>query len=257
MLESLGQSIALATHANAALAGERVSLDIASNPWFKGMGSLPFFTGDGANKLGDNPDEWIAKLSAQGFTSAFLWFEPYDGNPETINGLAFIGGTRWAPVTAAVGVEIVWHERIDEGRDAQPEHRRLGFRVLPEQSSVQAAPVEAIEHLNRALGAMAAFQKRHFPEEPFTERMLQPAQEILRGAASIPDVVFSLFPGGYPETSYRLAGAVHAGWVLGGMGWWTDRTMSEPELESEFWAVTGDYYAALGKALFATCHVKL
>jgi hypothetical protein len=50
-----------------------------------------------------------------------------------------------------------------------------------------------------------------------------------------------------------LVGAVNAGWTIGGMGWWNDRSFKDADLQREFEELTYDYYEAMSAALYAAC----
>ena len=261
MLSSIGQSIALASHLNAFLAGHPVALSAEDNPWFKGTPLNDFRVGDDPTQtVARSLDEWMANLSSQRFAKAYLWFEPAQGaGISSIQAIGFAGASLWAPVAVGPGVEVIWHHRVryDPVARAVADQYFGGYRVMPGQHSLRATADEASRELVVALEAASEFQVRRRPEQPFGD-MFHAGIDVLEGGPWKRERIDLLFPAGlYPETSHRLVGAVEEAWAFGGMGWWDDWASKDPDLQFEYEQVTKAYYTAMGKALFAACDMDL
>lgn len=262
MISSIGQAVALTTFANAACAGHEVSFFIEGHPWFAHTEYMWFRIGDDpARVIARDVPTWLGRLRASGFGRAYLWFEPPSGaRLSEIQSLAFAGASRWAPVTCGENLEVIWHERVEIDRTNKDKPWKLlrgGFAVQPGQASLTSTPEDASQSLTEALRQMTLFQERYRPKEPFGD-MFRTGIEILASSQRWHENVDSLFPADlYPDESYRLVGAVNAAWALGGMGWWSDWSSPDPDIQGDYEDVTKDYYAAMGKALFAACNVTL
>jgi hypothetical protein len=273
MKSSVGQAVALATHANAALAGFDVHLDIASHPWFNFWSDYRFGIGaDRSRQLADTADGWFATLRDMDFKRAYFWFEPYDGDWSTIARIGFVGQDRWAPVTVAHGQEIIWHEELqhDPANERRPWRTwRGGYEVQAGQASVKATPEAAARDLDAALVRMIGFEQTYRRGEAFRDSFerarrwlassgLVPSSERSGPADEDPAEIGSLFPADlYPTSSIALVSAVARGWVLGAMGSWNDWSSEDPTVSAEFRSITETYYQALGSCLVAACDVRL
>ncbi len=104
MTSDLGQSVALTTYANAAIAGHKVELDIETHPWFKWFSECRFGVGEDRNQqTAANPNEWLAGLVNAGWERAYLFVEPYNGNFDSIMHLAFAGSGKVGAGACATG----------------------------------------------------------------------------------------------------------------------------------------------------------
>jgi hypothetical protein len=273
MKSSVGHAVALATHANAALAGFDVHLDLTSHPWFNFWSEYRFGIGaDRGRQVAGRADDWFAALRGMDFKRAYLWFEPYDGDWGTIARIGFAGQDRWAPVTVAGDQEIIWHEELqhDPANAERPWRTwRGGYEVQPGQASVKATPEAAARDLDAALGRMIHFEQTYRREAPFRDAF-ERARRWLASSGLVPSSdrpalrdedpaeVRSLFPADlYPESSIALVSAVARGWVLGAMGSWNDWSSEDPTVMAEFQSVTETYYQALGSCLVAACDIRL
>ncbi|RYG24727.1 hypothetical protein EON82_09740 [bacterium] len=262
MQSAVGQCVALVTYAQLALEGNPEPFDWKSNPWFAHTAEYRFGVGKrGGPVQAEDPAAWIEGLSQNGFRSAALFVEPYNGSRETINFVGFAGGLRIAPVTTMDGgEEIIWHEETRFDPVAQAWHvYRGGFRVMPGQDRVRVTMDAAESGLRAALEGMVEFQRTHRAGEPYFAEMFDAGLAVLDGRASGEKEQEALkraremFPTRHDLRAVRLVASVEASWALGGMGWWNDWGTGDEAVERSFHETTETYYCAMMAALAAAC----
>ena len=262
MVASIGQTVALATHANAALKGHDVSLDEASNGWFQHTQPLTFGAGEDQERLyATGADEWMQRLKTDGFSTAYEWFEPPEGLPNGIDSVAFVGGQRWATVTVSASRQVIWHIRAknDPSNEQRPWRIYMaGYQVMPGQSSLSATIQEATSCLSAVLEDLLRFDAQHPREHDHFSKRFRIGIDQLTSNGPWPEPVLAMFPGSlYPVEAYRLAAAVNASWCIRGMGRWNDWWSPDTATQAEFDALNISYYTAVGRALHAATNVDL
>ena len=253
-------AVMLATHANAFLAGHPVKLEMSesagrSREWrFR-------IENDMFSRFATDPGGWFRWLADHGHVRSRIVVEDLTGpKPFSLHDFNW-PAPRGAPLTEKADNEMVWcishaTEKFEDGSKVNRTY--IGGYILdPRVTCLQATVTEAEEEFSEMLQQMDAFQRIHAPErhsyEPYDE-----ALAVLNGSIPIPEALTTMLPSGlYPESSYRLIGALHRVPFVGGLGYWNDIFSADPIVQSKYADLAHRFSRAGDKALFAACDVDL
>jgi hypothetical protein len=208
--------------------------------------------------LASDPAAWFALLKQRGIRAIRLHHVPGDGKYEDYNTVVFGGGGRWLIETATETQSDFWQSHSEVVDEKAPDRRIWGDTVHRVAVNWKPRPVpfadmtRARADLAAVLPEVLAFAKAHEEKRDFAEffergiAALSSASPLNKSDAPDIDGCESL-----TLPARQLLGAAGASWVFGGMSWWNDGGVRDPEANKTYLALTQQLWNAVTNAIVA------
>lgn len=205
-----------------------------------------------------DPAQWFAWLKTQGVRAIRMHHVPSENKIADYNTVVFGGGGRWLIETATETQSDFWQSHSEVVDQRAPDQRIWGdtFHRIAVDWKPRPVPVTDMIRARRELAAVLpkvlAFAKAHEEKRDF-------ADFFERGIAAL-DSATPLNPSSAPDIdrcaslplpARQLLGAAGASWVFGGMTWWNDGGVADPEANKTYLALTQALWDALTAAIVA------
>jgi hypothetical protein len=209
--------------------------------------------------IASDPAAWFAWLKAQGIRAIRMHHVPSQGgNIEDYNTVVFGGGGRWLIETATEKQSDFWQSHSEVVDQKAPDHRIWGDTVHRVAVDWKPRPppftdmAKARADLAAVLPKVLAFAKAHEEKRDFAEffergiSALSSATPLGKSDAPDIDRCESL-----TLPARQLLGAAGASWVFGGMTWWNDGGVTDPEANKTYKVLTQQLWDAVTAAIVA------
>jgi len=208
--------------------------------------------------LASDPVAWFAWLKTQGIRAIRMHHVPGETQYEDYNTVVFGGGGRWLIETATEKRSDFWQSHSEVVDQKAPDRRIWGdtFNRVAVNWQPRPAPLTDMAKSRADLAAVLpkvlAFAKAHEEKRDFAEffergiAALSSAAPLAKAAAPDIDACQSL-----TLPARQLLGAAGASWVFGGMSWWNDGGVADPEANKTFRALTQELWEAVVNGIVA------
>jgi hypothetical protein len=264
----IAQFVALACHANAALAGRQTTL--SGNSAFQFCKSISFValetTKAGHIKevaIASTPDGWLLRLRQMEVRGVRLAHQPGPDPtlPDRMTAAFVGGGGTWSlEVLRRDGMTETWLARWQATDSNSPDRRvwsvTYGLVTTFAMAAVARADLAAVtDTLRVALVNIHAFSQQH-RRDPFTD-MFDKALNCLADPRQWPGYHRDLHVEGMlPDEAVTLLHAVQHAWVFAGMGSWNDMGF-DGEAQTAYDRVSNDLFNAVQGAILAAANSSL